>query len=727
MTLIREIMPGLVARSLGLAFVALVALASAQPQVIDIDAESGLPPALDIDNKLAARIAAEVERGLEASMKTAPGRETLGFYGVEIDVQRDGSLEVTETITAYALGKLIKRGIYREFSLLNVERYQPSNPYDVISVKRDGSPVRNWFTEGGRGFYQIYMGSKNRYLDTGRWYTYELKYRVPKAILQYEDYDLLYWNAIPFHWAFPIRSADIVVRFPEGFVTRDIEIKSGRFGAEHNYVNAVWRRPADNVVRVTASDLTPKRGITLMIKTRSDLVEASDTYPTADLANSLISGTAINDQGFITWITTKPLTHVVGPIGIGGLAIGLMIFLWRRVGIDPPPQTVVPLYDAPRGLSAAGTRYVYQFGFADPTHLMVTAVVSAATKGVINIDDKHAKGTLLTRTGAPDDELSPGERVVLDGLMGNSDQFLLLKTGTLTDDEVVLNAQQGILIDTQDALVTHLDKELGEELFEWRTGYKVFFWLLALASALAAMTIVQSDSFLKRNEQLVSAGFVCLTVFLPGLLMGMREKWMINKASFGGRSSGLVTDFIFCSFFACALQFGVVTAYAGSDWPLWQALVLLMFPGAIGYGIGFSAFLMAKIIDSPTVQGTRAIAQVKGLRMYIAAAEEKLNSRLVPTKTPEQFTRLYPYAFALKLETEWIDQFSEELKRWMSDGKMSDQMNWYQHRSSSRWGGRSTWTTGFSDSVTSGVSYTPPSASGGGGGFGGGGGGGGGF
>ena len=61
-------------------------------------------------------------------MKAAPGRETLGFYGVEIDVQRDGSLEVTETITAYALGKRIKRGIYREFSLLNVERYQPSNP-----------------------------------------------------------------------------------------------------------------------------------------------------------------------------------------------------------------------------------------------------------------------------------------------------------------------------------------------------------------------------------------------------------------------------------------------------------------------------------------------------------------------------------------------------------------------------------------------------------------------
>ena len=267
--------------------------------------------------------------------------------------------------------------------------------------------------------------------------------------------------------------------------------------------------------------------------------------------------------------------------------------------------------------------------------------------------------------------------------------------------------QQDKLEDAQAALVAHLDKELGEDLFEWRTGYKIFFWLLALARA-RRNDIVQSDSFLTRNEQLMSAGFVCLSVFLPGLLMGMREKWMINKASFGGRSSGLVTDFIFCSFFACALQFGVVTAYAGSDWTLWQALVLLMFPGAIGYGIGFSAFLMAKIIDSPTVQGTRAIAEVKGLRMYIAAAEEKLNSRLVPTKTPEQFTRLYPYAYALKLETEWIDQFSEELKRWMSDGTMSGQMNWYEHRSSSRWGVDPLGPPASATLSPGGVSYSPP-------------------
>ena len=128
MTLIREVMPRLFAWGLGLAFVFCIAGASAQPSVIEIDAESRLPTAIHIDNELANRIAAEVGRGLEARTKIATGRETLGFYGVGIDVQRDGSLKLIETITAYALGKQIERGIYREFSLLNAERYQPSNP-----------------------------------------------------------------------------------------------------------------------------------------------------------------------------------------------------------------------------------------------------------------------------------------------------------------------------------------------------------------------------------------------------------------------------------------------------------------------------------------------------------------------------------------------------------------------------------------------------------------------
>ena len=189
----------------GLAFVFLLfaALVMAQAPTVEINAETGLPTAADIDDELAERIAAQIASEQEATAQRdlepqpelqrpnrKPTRESLGFYRVRVDVQTDGSLEVTETIDAYALGQQIKRGIFREFSLLNVERYQPSNPYTVLSVKRDGSPIQDWFEKRGSTFYQVYMGSPNRLLTKSRWYTYELKDRFPKAILHYEDHVL---------------------------------------------------------------------------------------------------------------------------------------------------------------------------------------------------------------------------------------------------------------------------------------------------------------------------------------------------------------------------------------------------------------------------------------------------------------------------------------------------------------------------------------------------------
>ena len=58
MTLKREVMPRLSAWALGLALVLVTVGALAQPPVIEIDAESGLPTALDIHSELANRIAA---------------------------------------------------------------------------------------------------------------------------------------------------------------------------------------------------------------------------------------------------------------------------------------------------------------------------------------------------------------------------------------------------------------------------------------------------------------------------------------------------------------------------------------------------------------------------------------------------------------------------------------------------------------------------------------------
>jgi len=50
--------------------------------------------------------------------------EYIDTYHVDITILNNGNISVTENIKVWAEGKDIKRGIYRWFSLKNVEKYQ---------------------------------------------------------------------------------------------------------------------------------------------------------------------------------------------------------------------------------------------------------------------------------------------------------------------------------------------------------------------------------------------------------------------------------------------------------------------------------------------------------------------------------------------------------------------------------------------------------------------------
>ena len=105
--------------------------------------------------------------------------------------------------------------------------------------------------------------------------------------------------------------------------------------------------------------------------------------------------------------------------------------------------------------------------------------------------------------------------------------------------------------------------------------------------------------------------------------------------------------------------------------------------------------------------------------MYIKAAEHQMFED-EPEPSRRQFTEIYPYAFAMGLNTVWADKFSRELALWANVSTTGTS----EH---------STSFTNFENSISSfetdfsgAANYTPASSSDGGGGGGGDGGGGGG-
>jgi hypothetical protein len=74
--------------------------------------------------------------------------EEITDFHSRIEIQKNGDLLVTETITVQAGGDQIKRGIYRDFPTLYRGRFglKARVPFEVLETTRNGAP-ENWRTE----------------------------------------------------------------------------------------------------------------------------------------------------------------------------------------------------------------------------------------------------------------------------------------------------------------------------------------------------------------------------------------------------------------------------------------------------------------------------------------------------------------------------------------------------------------------------------------------------
>ena len=111
-----------------------------------------------------------------------PDIEKIHEFNSHIVIDPDGSMTVTETIQVTALGKAIKRGIYREFPTKYKDRYGNTIRvrFDVIKVLRGDSPEPYHLRDLSNG-KAVYIGHKDRYLKSGQ-YTYTLQYRTDRQL-----------------------------------------------------------------------------------------------------------------------------------------------------------------------------------------------------------------------------------------------------------------------------------------------------------------------------------------------------------------------------------------------------------------------------------------------------------------------------------------------------------------------------------------------------------------
>jgi uncharacterized membrane protein YgcG len=373
---------------------------------------------------------------LGGSAADAQSSEVIHRYGVAIQIERDDSIVVRETID-YDFGTALRHGIFRDIptTLRYDDAHDRTYPLDVESVTGSpGTPVGYETEDAGAGTTRIRIGDPGRTI-TGR-HTYVITYRMGGALNGFPDHDELYWNAVGPDWSVPIQQARVRVSAP-GSIDR-IACFAGPAGSSLACENSALKGEAASFAQAS---LGPYDAFTVVVGLPKGIV----TEPVPILTERWTLRRSF---------TATPFT-VGGSLLLAALVLGGFGRLVWRTGRDrryrgsqvdvlmgapaDAPEQFVPLFE---GDASGPVEFAPPLGLrpgqigtlvdevANP--LDVTAsVIDLAVRKYLVIEEIPKKGWFgkpdwkLTKLKDPDRELLEYERELLDGLFEDGEEVKL--------------------------------------------------------------------------------------------------------------------------------------------------------------------------------------------------------------------------------------------------------------------------------------------------------------
>ncbi|WP_417580121.1 DUF2207 domain-containing protein [Pelagibacterium sp.] len=607
---------------------------------------------------------------------SAWAREEIRAFNAIFDVHADTSVTITEQITVNAEGNEIRRGLFRDIpTLLQTPDGRTIRlPLDVLSVTRNGEN-EPYSLDGISGGQRIRIGSADALLGIGE-QRYEIVYRMDRAARLFDEHDEFYWNATGNYWSFPILRARALVTLPEGAQITELNAYTGQTGL--NGAGAAIEQIDDRSARFTVTRaLGPGEGLTVSV--------------------SFAKGVLTPPQGAdaVAFWFSDYRDYVV-PLAMILIVVAYNALAWGAVGRDPAKGVIFPRFHPPAGYSPAIVHYIHTMGWSKSGWTAFSAaLISLATKGLLEIEKKGKKNILIVTGKQPESPLPPGEAVIYGDLKSMSPVTIDKTSGPK-------------LSKTKTKFLSALESENRKVYFNNHTLYIVFGVLIGLgALVIMVLTGVLQPLFVF----FAAFGAVFLSIFGTAA----RSFWQ-------GEGIG--------RFFGLAIM-GIFVANGGAFALDMFDLANIDFPFIAAVTIIAVTLVFAVLMRAPTVHGRKVMDEIDGFRMYLETAEkERLNFQEEPEMSVSRFEAILPYAMALGVEKPWSSRFENDLARHaVKDTQTDYEPHWYRGGNFSSgnfaraMGGVA---TGLSAAMISSQPQASSSSGSSGGGFSGGGGGGGG-
>ena len=607
--------------------------------------------------------------------------ERILFFHSDVQIQKDSSLDVTETIQVRAENNAINRGIYRDFPTRYRGRHgsQVRVGFTFHGATLDGAPVPASVSAVRNGV-RIRIGDPDQYVPVGD-HTYAIRYRTTRQIGRFDRFDELYWNATGTGWMFPIDTAEARIRLPEPMRFGQRAVYTGPQGSTASNAVVGEEKPGEILFRTT-EPLGPYEGLTVAVAFPKGVV--AEPSGGSRLANLLA------DFG-------PPFVGLASLLAL----LGFYYLAWRRAGRDPRPGTVVPLFSPTDGLTPAAMRYVWKMG-AD-NRAFAAALVDMGVRGHIRLVEQDGGWLSADKTRL--------ERLASSSPLPPEEDAALSKLASTGEAIVIEQKNHAKFSAAKKGLTETLKKAYEGKLFNKNWGWAFAGVLLFLAALWLVAASIVAASGLDVTTVVVALGAALTTTLL--LL------WIQTATALGKCLASIVA----LVFGALAVATGAPVLFEALETGWWEPFLLPL----LSLPLVVSAFFW---IDAPTKEGRKVLDRIAGFKQYLSITERERLDRMHPPEddSPELFERYLPYAIALGVENRWAERFASVLAAAAAQGQHG--MSWYSG-SSDPWSnpGRFAQSVGSSLASTISSASTAPgssSGSGGGGSSGGGGGGGGG-
>ncbi len=347
---------------------------------------------------------------LAATSLSAQRSYSIERFDARIRVNRDASIDVTETITARFVGSY--NGLFRTIPLEYRTGQGLNWTLGVSLQSAQDDAGRNLRTETSRqGHYVKYKVWIPGAVDAMR--TIVLRYRATNGLRFFDEHDELYWNVTGDEWEVPIRVATAVIELPPNTTGVRAIAFNGVYGSTAR--DATVGIDGNDVHLMMPHPLEYHEGLTAVVGWDKGVVREPSTLARA-------------------WGTLRSNWPLLIPIPVFLFAFAS----WWRRGRDPRRRPIAVQYEPPPKMSPAeaGTLLDNSADMRDITATMVDLAVRGTMRieehqnpklfGLFGGGTEYSLHRLKPVSADYSDGMAPHERTMYSGIFLGHDEVVPL-------------------------------------------------------------------------------------------------------------------------------------------------------------------------------------------------------------------------------------------------------------------------------------------------------------